>query len=120
VNIQSFCLEPPSSHQKDAELPGTDGTPDGPGTPGVTSLASIYNGLTTTGELGSCNNQSLANMAQKFKFTEAREDDWPVCPHCKKELRDIPFKTRGWLKSIAAFWCPHCRSLLSISATFNG
>ncbi len=59
-------------------------------------------------------------MDAKLKFTKAREEEWPVCPSCKQELREVKYKQRGWFTSITAFWCPHCRALLSMSTTFNG
>lgn len=59
-------------------------------------------------------------MNARIKFTEATENEWPICPCCKKELREIKFKGRGWLTSLTAFWCPHCKTLLGTSKTFNG
>ncbi|HNQ87553.1 MAG TPA: hypothetical protein PKM73_02835 [Verrucomicrobiota bacterium] len=59
-------------------------------------------------------------MKTKVELTEAMEQEWPVCPHCKKELRELKFRKRGWLTTLMVFWCPHCRSLLSTSMTFNG
>ena len=59
-------------------------------------------------------------MTTKMRFAEAKEDEWPVCPWCKKELRELKYKSRGWLATWTVFWCPHCRSLLSTSTTFNG
>ena len=59
-------------------------------------------------------------MAAKVAFTEATENEWPIYPACKKELRELKFKRRGWLTSITVFWCPHCLCLLSTSTTFNG
>ena len=59
-------------------------------------------------------------MNAKINFVEARDDEWPLCPSCKKELREIRFRKRGWLTTLTVFWCPHCRSLLSTSTTFNG
>ncbi len=59
-------------------------------------------------------------MTAKVKFTEAKEDEWPICPSCKKELQELMFKRRGWLTSVTVFWCPYCRCLLSTSTTFNG
>ncbi len=63
---------------------------------------------------------ALDIMNAKFKFTEANDEEWPLCPSCKKELREIRFRKRGWLTTLIVFWCPHCRSLLSTSTTFNG
>jgi len=59
-------------------------------------------------------------MAGKVAFTEAKEDERPICPSCKKELQELKFKRRGWLTSFTVFWRPHCRCLLSTSTTFNG
>jgi hypothetical protein len=61
-------------------------------------------------------------MATKMKmqFVEARNDEWPICPSCKKELREIRYRARGWLTTLTVFWCPYCRALLSTSTTFNG
>ncbi|MBP8304172.1 MAG: hypothetical protein KBE04_08615 [Phycisphaerae bacterium] len=61
-------------------------------------------------------------MSEKSKVTyrKAASDEWPICPHCKRELREIVHKERGCFTSTGAFWCPHCRSLLGISKTFNG
>ncbi len=56
----------------------------------------------------------------KMNYTEAGEAEWPLCPACKKELREIKYKNRGWLTTLTAFWCPHCRTLLSASSSFNG
>jgi hypothetical protein len=59
-------------------------------------------------------------MVAKVTFIEARDDEWPICPSCKKELKELKFRSRGWLKTITVFWCPYCRTLLSTSVTFNG
>ena len=59
-------------------------------------------------------------MSKKVTFIEAADDEWPLCPSCHKELREIKFKKRGWLTSSMIYWCPHCRALLGTSATFNG
>lgn len=59
-------------------------------------------------------------MEKKMQLHEAADDEWPICPHCKKELRELKHRKRGWLITVTVFWCPHCRCLLSTSATFNG
>jgi hypothetical protein len=28
-------------------------------------------------------------MAAKVKFTEAGDDEWPICPSCKEELKEL-------------------------------
>lgn len=56
----------------------------------------------------------------KVTYRKATADEWPICPYCKRELKEIVHKERGWITATSAFWCPHCRSLLSISKTFNG
>lgn len=58
-------------------------------------------------------------MSEKVKYHEAGDDEWPVCPTCRKELREVKFKQRGWLTSLMVIWCPHCRAVLGTSATFN-
>jgi hypothetical protein len=45
-------------------------------------------------------------MKPKLIYTEAKGDEWPICPYCKQELREQKFKRRGWLTSVTAFWCP--------------
>ncbi len=45
------------------------------------------------------------------RFAEAHEDDWPVCPWCKKELRELKHTSRGLLATWTAFWCPYRLSL---------
>lgn len=59
-------------------------------------------------------------MNARLNFIEAPEDEWPQCPSCKKDLRDIKYKKRGWLTTLTVFWCPHCRTFLSASTRFNG
>ena len=66
------------------------------------------------------NGEPSKTMAAKVAFTEATENEWPICPSCKKELRELKFKRRGWLTSITVFWYPHCLCLLSTSTTLNG
>jgi len=58
-------------------------------------------------------------MTKKMRFIKAREDEWPTCPWCKKELNDLKYKDRGFLKNVTVYWCPHCGHLLGTSATFN-
>ncbi len=59
-------------------------------------------------------------MSDKINFTKAREDEWPICPFCKKDLKEIRYKQRGFISTLTAFWCPHCRSLLGTSTSFKG
>jgi hypothetical protein len=61
-----------------------------------------------------------SNMPPKIEFIEAEENEWPRCPHCQKELRQIHYKKKGWLLTFAIYWCPHCRAVLGTSKTFNG
>lgn len=58
-------------------------------------------------------------MAEKIALTEAGPEEWPICPSCKKELKHVKFKARGWLTTVTIFWCPFCRCLLGTSSTFN-
>ena len=60
------------------------------------------------------------DASAKVKFTKAQDYEWPICPSCKQEIRELKYKQRGWLTSVTVFWCPHCRSLVSTSTTFNG
>jgi hypothetical protein len=82
--------------------------------------AAVYNGPLAHGGLRSCEPLTVDAMKAKLSYTEAKEDEWPICPYCKQELRELKFRRRGWLTSVTAFWCPHCRCLLSTSTTFNG
>ncbi len=59
-------------------------------------------------------------MPVKLEFIKAGDDEWPTCPSCKKELREIKYKERGFFTSLTVFWCPYCRCLLGTSSTFNG
>jgi len=56
---------------------------------------------------------------RKVAYRKAEAEEWPICPHCQEEIREIVYKDRGWLNSTCAFWCPNCRSLLSISTSFK-
>ena len=60
------------------------------------------------------------NTVNKMTFTEAKEDEGPVCPSCKKKLKELKFKRHGWLTTMTAVWCPYCLRLLSATTTFNG
>jgi len=59
-------------------------------------------------------------MKEKIQFVEAGETEWPRCPYCQQELHEVRYKKRGWLSTMALFWCPHCFSVLGTSSTFNG
>jgi hypothetical protein len=63
-----------------------------------------------------------------FKFVKASDDDFvnPVCPFCKKELKEIKvkyLKNKGnaFSKLLGnddvgmAYFCPSCKSLLGIT-----
>ncbi len=34
-------------------------------------------------------------MKKRLDVTEAPDDVWPICPHCRQELRFIWVKTKG-------------------------
>lgn len=34
-------------------------------------------------------------MAAKLNYTEAKEEEWPICPACKKELRELRCQWRN-------------------------
>ena len=59
-------------------------------------------------------------MSGKLDIREAPADLWPLCPHCKEELRYIWAKSKGmgFLQKKQFLICPHCRSFLSYG-TFN-
>ena len=47
---------------------------------------------------------------------QEREDLYPVCPHCKAEVRDIFFRAfKGDLGKRCIYFCPHCRATLGVS-----
>jgi uncharacterized protein with PIN domain len=48
--------------------------------------------------------------------TEEKEDEWPICPHCKSELRKLWFQElKKDLGKRCLYFCPECRSCLGIS-----
>lgn len=49
-----------------------------------------------------------------MKIYEAPAGVWPICPHCKKELREIVYIPHGAWMVHNVYFCPHCRMLLSI------
>jgi hypothetical protein len=53
-------------------------------------------------------------MTEKLDLQEAPDDVWPICPHCKAELRFVWVKTKGWgiVECKQFLLCPHCRSFL--------
>jgi len=55
----------------------------------------------------------------RIRLRTATPEEWPLCPYCKRQLKEIVHKERGWLTTTSAFWCPHCGCLLSIATTFN-
>ncbi len=47
---------------------------------------------------------------------EEKEDQIPVCPHCKNELTQVWYQgLSGFLGKRYLYFCPHCRSVLGIS-----
>ena len=45
-----------------------------------------------------------------------REDLTPVCPHCKKEIKEIIFRElKGDLGKRCLYFCPACRAVLGVS-----
>ena len=53
-------------------------------------------------------------MSKKLDIQEAPDDVWPVCPHCKNELKFIWVKSKGigFIERKQFLLCPHCRSFL--------
>ena len=56
----------------------------------------------------------------KLDLVEAPKDEWPVCPYCKEELRQIWVKSKGlgFLQKKQFLLCPHCKSFLAYGS-FN-
>lgn len=50
----------------------------------------------------------------KLHMTKAPDDVWPICPHCKEELRSIWFKSKA-LGIMRYLLCPHCRAFLGFA-----
>ncbi|MBN2227662.1 MAG: hypothetical protein JW763_09890 [candidate division Zixibacteria bacterium] len=45
-----------------------------------------------------------------------KDDVRPVCPHCKKEIDAVWFRTmKGDLGKRCVYFCPICRSVLGVS-----
>jgi uncharacterized protein with PIN domain len=59
-------------------------------------------------------------MSQKLDLRPAPDDVWPICPHCKKEIRFLRAKTKGLgiFQRKQFLICPHCRSFLGYGS-FN-
>jgi hypothetical protein len=53
-------------------------------------------------------------MSNKLDIIEAPENEWPISPHCKTELRHIWVKTKGlgFIERKQFLLCPHCKSFL--------
>ena len=53
-------------------------------------------------------------MAKKLDLVEAPANAWPICPHCKKELKFIWVKSKGlgFIERKQFLLCPHCRCFL--------
>lgn len=48
--------------------------------------------------------------------TEQKEDTFPICPHCKAELKTLWFRILPKdLGKRHIYFCPHCRACLGIS-----
>ena len=53
-------------------------------------------------------------MPKQLDIQEAPDDVWPICPHCKQELKFIWVKSKGigFIERKQFLLCPHCRSFL--------
>jgi hypothetical protein len=53
-------------------------------------------------------------MKEKLDIVEAPDEVWPICPHCRNELRFIWTKTKGlgFIERRQFLFCPHCRAFL--------
>ncbi len=40
---------------------------------------------------------------------------FPICPHCKKEIREIEYIEQGIFKLTIVYMCPHCDTILSMA-----
>lgn len=51
---------------------------------------------------------------KKLDIVEAPDDVWPICPHCKEELRFIWVKSKGagFIERKQFLLCPECRAFL--------
>lgn len=54
----------------------------------------------------------------KIEITETEE--LPLCPHCGKQLKEVLRNTRGSITQHVAYFCPHCKKLLSIGYNTAG
>lgn len=47
---------------------------------------------------------------------EQREQDNPVCPHCKREISVVYFREmKGDLGKRCLYFCPNCKATLGVS-----
>ena len=47
---------------------------------------------------------------------EKREDEKPICPHCKKEITHVWYREiKGDLGKRCLYFCPGCRACLGVS-----
>ncbi len=53
-------------------------------------------------------------MDTKLDLEEAPADVWPICPHCKQELKVVWVKSKGlgFIEHKQFLLCPHCRCFL--------
>ena len=52
------------------------------------------------------------------KIELAFRDEWPICPHCEKEIEQMLSMFYGRMRANAVFYCPHCRKVLGTSGVF--
>jgi len=53
-----------------------------------------------------------------MRFKNAKENENPICPFCKKELDEVLIKKydRGFMRvSAKVIFCPWCKSVLTIN-----
>ena len=58
-------------------------------------------------------------MSERIEFVKAAENEWPVSPHCRQEIRRVHYVERGVLNEKLVFWCPECRCVLGTGSQFN-
>ena len=68
----------------------------------------------------------LLNSIYPMQYIQAEETEYPICPFCEQQLREVKFKN---LMGAGGFWipnkkiiffCPHCKKVLGNSDADTG
>jgi hypothetical protein len=61
-------------------------------------------------------------MTEKLDVQVAPDDVWPICPHCREELRLLWMKRKGLgiIEQKQFVFCPHCRAFLGFGNSSTG